>query len=183
MKNKKIFFIILIAILLIILIYLLSKADIILDKKEYMQGENINVTLIHFTPIYTYNEFEIYRFENKSWIPVIIKDDYFECMNKPECKTINLNEIEECPGIVLCDIEGRKIKDTIQFNWNQIYAQQEKSFQCKNTYGGVESRECVIFGQAPSGKYKISFLYSNLPVYYYRPLYLPRDAQKEFLIK
>lgn len=147
------------------------KVVVTTDKKEYEQGEEVKATLNYDTRIFVWQGYEwsIQKWENGSWVNILIKDFGFHCSNTPECKDVNFSNIEECPSMMLC--EGPiwyEVKDT-PLTWDQSYKKEEKTFQCKfiqRLPGGrvtseeIVSRTCAVFGQVPSGKYKIRFEYA-----------------------
>lgn len=150
-----------------------QEVTITTDRTEYTQGEEIMASLSYYTRVYTWQGYSwsIQRMENNSWVTVLRRGDpFFFCSNIPECKDINLNKVEECLSIALCEREmWYEVKDAPKLTWDQSYKVEEKTFQCKfiqRLPGGrvtseeMVSRTCAVFDQVPPGKYKIKFEYA-----------------------
>ena len=167
-----------------------EKVTISMDKTEYEQGEEIVAILNYEGEIYQWDEYawSIQRLKNSSWVTILRRGDpYFFCSNMPECEDINLDEIEECPSLVLCErAMWYKVEGVPILIWDQWYKIGEKTFQCKT--GGLEEVEtwtCVIFDQVPPGRYKIRFEYAltiDLNDRFNRDIDI-QYAEKEFVIK
>lgn len=175
------------------------------DKTEYEPGEEINATLNYEGEIYQWGNsgWSIQNLKDGSWVTIQKRDDlYFRCANIPECKGVNLNKIEECPSVVLCERPTwykvqEMPKDMLRFAWGQSYKIEEKTFQCNSIIydspnrngkiisSKIEDRSCGVFDQVSPGKYKVRFEYTlsidpndkfnrNIDIKY---------AEKEFVIK
>lgn len=150
-----------------------QEVTITIDKVRYKQGEKINATLSYDSRIYKWSNlaWSIQKCEDGSWVTVQRRaDPYFFCANIPECKSINLETIEECPLRVSCERPcWYEVKEKPKLIWDQSYKTEEKTFQCeyieriRNTilHRKIVSRTCVIFKQVPRGKYKIRFEYAT----------------------
>jgi hypothetical protein len=169
-----------------------------MDKTEYVQGEEIKASLSYKGTIYAWDRYawSIQKWENDSWVTILRRGDpYFLCSNIVECKDIDLNQIEECPQLALCEKPcWYQVQGTPKLTWDQSHKVEEKTFQCKFiqrlpdgrvTSEKMVSRICAVFEQVPSGKYKIRFEYTLIPD--------PNDpcsrdidikyAEKEFIIR
>ncbi len=183
MKNKKFFYAIMIAVIVIgsflstVIPSSAQEVTITIDKTEYEQGEEINATLNYEGEIYQWGNsgWSIQNLKDGSWVTIQKRGDlYFRCANIPECKDVNLDGIEECPPLVLCERPSwyklqEMPKDVLRFTWDQSYKIEEKIFQCNFTQysphgtvtsSEIEKRSCAIFGQVLPGKYKIRFEYT-----------------------
>ena len=164
------------------------------DKTEYEQGEVVKAILDYKGSIYVYDSpfwaWQIQKWENNSWIDIKKRGDRsFACFGISECKDVNLEKIENCPPIVLCERIGwTKIEDgKVEFNWDQYYNTEIKTYQCKSIQTRkIENRTCAIFEQAEQGRYKIRFEYalpSDIPTEPFFDISIARYIEKEIMIK
>jgi hypothetical protein len=149
---------------------------VITDKTEYTQGEEIKASLSYKATIYAWGRYawSIQKWDNGAWLTILRRGDpFFLCSNIPECKDGDFSKIEECPPLVLCEKPSwSQVQGTPKLSWDQSYKVEEKAFQCKFiqrlpdgrvTSEEVVNRTCVVFRQAPPGKYRIRFEYTLAP--------------------
>lgn len=111
---------------------------------------------------------------NDSWKTIRRKNNrYFKCAGIPECNNVNTDQLGECPKAdIQCELpmwyrivqrrprDNAIIDESEEFRWNQSYMEDNKTFSCRN-YGEIIDWECVVFGQAPIGEYKILLEYAR----------------------
>lgn len=88
------------------------------------------------------------------------------CMSSAPCKIVNFDKLEQCKS-VLCErdswyetqISNPSHHYYAQWVWNQEYEVTRKAYSCE-MFGNARDDECIVYNQAPPGKYKIRFRYA-----------------------
>ncbi len=168
------------------------------DKSEYELGEEIVAVLNHKGKISQWGyAWSIQKLENNAWVDIQRKGDpYFLCANIPEYKDVNLEAVEECPSLTLCErASWYQVINTSKLVWDQSYKIEEKTFSCdfierhprtKDIISSkTENRSCAVFDKAQHGNYKIRFEYTadvDIDDNFSRKVDI-KYAEKEFTIK
>jgi hypothetical protein len=138
---------------------------IIMEKAEYDAGEKVAATADFNGVIYAWSGgcWSIQKWADGVWSTIARNG----CISQPSCKEVKPNKSEPC-ACRSCDQAcwyETQLSDPhrhayAQWVWDQEYEIARKTYGCAMA-GSVQNDECIVYGQAPAGRYKIRFEYAS----------------------
>jgi len=141
-----------------------KQVTIIMEKTEYEVGEKVPVNIGFDGVIYvwSYGCWSVQKWTDGAWVTIARNG----CSSSAPCKIVNFDKLEQCKS-ALCErdswyetqISNPSHHYYAQWVWNQEYEVTRKTYRCE-MFGNTRDDECIVYSQAPPGRYKIRFEYA-----------------------
>jgi hypothetical protein len=141
-----------------------KQVTIIMEKTEYEVGEKVTANADFDGVIYLWSHgcWSVQKWTDGEWVTIARNG----CISTAPCAIVNSDKLEQCKSI-LCERDSwyeTQLSDPhnnyyAQWVWNQEYEVARKTYSCE-MYGNTTDDECIVYGQATPGRYKIRFEYA-----------------------